>query len=57
MWTAKIVKREGEYRVRFYFDGKPDSEMDYFTNDRSDADGTARDMLDRLNRSAGLSRA
>jgi hypothetical protein len=37
----------GEYHVRFYTpDGKRYAEADYFTDDRMDAIGTARKMVD-----------
>lgn len=34
----------GEYRCRLKIEGKPEPEADYFTNDKADAFGTAREM-------------
>jgi hypothetical protein len=40
--TTRIVKRDDEYVVLVYVDGKRYSPADYFTDDRTDAVGTAR---------------
>lgn len=40
--TTKIVKRDGEWIVRVYEYGVLNPNRDYFTNDREDAQGTAR---------------
>lgn len=42
--TTKIVKSDGEYRVKLYHDGVYQPEADYFTNDKEDAVLTAKLM-------------
>jgi hypothetical protein len=43
--TTKTSKVDGEYRVRLFIDGVYQSEADYFTNDKDDAEGTADAMI------------
>lgn len=42
--TTRIVKKDGEYRVKLYYDGEYQPEADYFTNDKEDAVLTAKLM-------------
>lgn len=44
MQYTKITKKDGEYRVRLFVDGVHVKDADYFTNDREDAEGTAKAM-------------
>jgi hypothetical protein len=38
----------GEYKVKFHTDGKHHEPADYFTDDKSDAQGTAKAGVDKL---------
>jgi len=40
----------GEYQVKFHTDGKHLSDADYFTDDKTDASGTAKSQVDYLNK-------
>jgi len=39
---------DGEFIVKFYRAGKHYEPADYFTDDRGDAEGTARNELERM---------
>jgi hypothetical protein len=45
MPTTKITKKDGEYRVRLFIDGVYQKDMDYFTDDKEDAELTAKAMM------------
>lgn len=43
--TTKISKKDGEYCVKLYIDGVYQKGADYFTDDKEDAEGTAKQMI------------
>ena len=45
--TTKITRKpDGEFRVRLFIDGRYQPGVDYFTDDREDAEATADAMRD-----------
>lgn len=42
--TTQISKQDGEYRVRLFIDGIYQAGGDYFTDDKEDAENTAKSM-------------
>ena len=43
--TTKTTKKDGEYRVRLFIDGKYQAGADYFTDDKADAIKTGSAMI------------
>lgn len=43
--SAKVYKVDGEFLVKFYNDGEHLKDADYETNDKSDAQGTAKHFI------------
>lgn len=43
--SAKVYKQDGEFLVKFFVDGKHLKDADYETNDKSDAQGTAKHFV------------
>lgn len=45
---ATIHKEDDEYRVKFHKDGKHLQDADYFTDDKADAEGTAKHQVNAM---------
>jgi hypothetical protein len=44
--STVIVRKDGEYIVKAYVNGKRYPDGDYFTDDKKDAEGTAKKMVE-----------
>lgn len=45
--VAKVYKQDGEFLVKFWKDGEYLKDADYETNDKADAQGTAKHFISK----------